>query len=296
MQNEEIILKCLLAQHQLYNKAKKWSCLQLAIIVILPVITSILSLYSDIAFIATIFGIVTLVSFLMEPVVNKHITHTKTRAASIQEYIDVTLFSQVLGCDTIEWGDILSNSDALREANSANGDTSDIKNWYSDYSNQNKFSQVFHCQKQNICWDKDLKQNCVYSVCILIFFLFLIFVIFSAYNNLDFCRMISILVWFVPLINHLIHLHLDLSGNIHALEKLKELHDSIENDSQNCDNEIAFFKLRNFQQAIQQNREKGVLIPGWIYQYHKTFFQKREDKTARDVCSQTKPKRKESKR
>ena len=101
-------------------------------------------IFAGISLIASVLGIewLSATSSLMAVAVlifnkysNEYIATNKKRAASIQQYIDVTLYAPATDCSVSDWGEMSNKSDiAIMVSEYVNVDTSAMENWYSDYS------------------------------------------------------------------------------------------------------------------------------------------------------------------
>jgi len=119
-------------------------------------VTSIL----DIDLLSAIFSFLAVALALFNKYSDEEIKATKKHAASIQQYIDASIFAPVIDTNISDWGDMPTKSD-LADAVSKYGDkdTAAFVNWYSDYSSMNGESQVFYSQSENIRWDSTLHKE-----------------------------------------------------------------------------------------------------------------------------------------
>ena len=143
-QNEDFLLQCLIAQRNEYTQAKKINRNRAGI-------TLIFILYLLVTPIVDC-ELMTALAFLFSVslvVINKHVDSCirfhKRHAASIQQYVDVELFSNALRSSKSEWGELPSQTDLAETLSDfANADTSSVTNWYSDYSSLPNELQVFY--------------------------------------------------------------------------------------------------------------------------------------------------------
>ena len=168
-----------------------------------------------------------------------HISSHKKHAASIQQYIDVTLFASAIGGTKSEWGELPNKTDLAETISEFSGeDTSDMKNWYSDYSSLPGEAQIFHCQRENVRWDYGLHKSyiCLQLGMLLAAVIAMIATMFIV--NPDFIKLICILSWLTPLAEYTYSICKEVFESISLLRKINSFCDQIE-DKLSGDNNVA---------------------------------------------------------
>ena len=160
LQNEDKILKCLVRQRELYNYAKLINNIKFILMIIIIAINIMTKFFDNINLLKLL-----LIMILLLPFINDWLNiisnNFKNKAAKIQQYIDVSLYSSALNQSSKIWGKILTTSEISNEISKISYkkiEKQKVKDWYSDYSNLDTFLQIFYCQKENISWDSNLRK------------------------------------------------------------------------------------------------------------------------------------------
>lgn len=287
-QNEDSLLRCLIAQRNEYTQAKKISqtksimaLVYIAFLLVTPIVDCELMI-----------ALVFLFSVSLV-VINKHVDSCirfhKRHAASIQQYVDVELFSNALRSNKSEWGELPSQTDLAETLSDfANDDTSSVTNWYSDYSSLPNELQVFYCQHENTRWSYKLYksflrfQNIVCGLGILVIFISVFLI------NPRIISFICFLSWISPVIDFTYTINKEISGSTTQFEKLNLLCDRIEkkikdNTSISIKNDLIVLQYK-----IKECRETCYLIPDWFYNKSKSKYQDSEDSIAMNLTIQMK--------
>ena len=284
-QNEDFILRCLIAQRNEYTQAKRVNCfksIMTLMYIAFLLVTSVVDHEILVAF-AFLFSVILVV-------INKYgdgyIRFHKKHAASIQQYIDVELFSNVLGIDKSEWGELPSQTDIAETLSDfSNANTSSVTNWYSDYSSFPNGLQVFYCQRENTRWSHKLYksflhfQNIVYGCGIVAICLF----VFITNPRIISC--LCFLSWIIPVLEFVYSINKEIRSSIIKFEKLNTECNRIEEKI--CENTSMSIKdnLIALQYKIKECRETCYLIPDWFYNKNKSGYQDSEDSIARNLTS-----------
>ncbi|MDD3141174.1 MAG: S-4TM family putative pore-forming effector [Lachnospiraceae bacterium] len=279
-QNDELLLKCLVAQRSEYSFTKKvvtWK----GRLTILFILISILSSWLDIDWFRA-FSCLMAVSVL---IVSKHIdafisTHIK-HAADIQQYFDVVLYSGALGNSKSEWGPLLTCSDIANAVSEIDKSAlKDVMNWYSDYSMLAAEQQVFHCQRENVRWDHKLRQE--YKSFQIIFFAAIFAVMTTAFFwvNPTLIKLICIISGFIPIADYVVTNYLKVNGDIKRLSELEKSCEELELDIIDDSSIDINAKLISIQNKIHESRINSFTIPDWFYKYRQSKHQKKEDHIA----------------
>ena len=282
-QNDTAMLRCLVAQRAEYNRAKvilKWKNRLTCVLAVLSIVATWLNLdlLTAVSFLATV-GISIAFKHM-----DKYIDGIKKHAASIQQYIDATLYSEVLETNLEIWGVLPTNSD-LAETAGFQDDAmlESVKNWYSDFSGLPAVQQVYNCQRENIRWDSRLRKSFSIFQIIIYFVVAGIAVMVAMWKNPELVQLICVLSWFMPIIDIACTNYQVLNNDIKRLEALhKEIEDS-ESVIKKGNLTESIDKLIAIQEKIKENRENSYSIPEWFYQSCLSRFQKQEDAIATAV-------------
>lgn len=280
-QNDEKLLKCQLAQRNEYARAKKINKMK-SILTIVFAVFSIFASAVNIDILTALSSLFAMTLIVFNKYADNHVLVHKKHAASIQQYIDVTLFSSAIGGTKSEWGDLPNKTDlaeTISEFSSA--DTSAVKNWYSDYSSLPGESQVFHCQRENIRWNYKLHKSYIHFCNCLLLIIAIVMIIAIFKKNPDIIKLICVLSWLTPLAEYAYSVSKEVRTSISLLQKIDSLCDQIENDLTN--NKSIKSKLIDLQYKIRERREVGYLIPDWFYKIQREKYQKREDTIAKNI-------------
>lgn len=283
-QNNDFIIKCLVAQRSEYSKAKTINRCKTILTLSVALISILASIINN-DVLSAISGLLAVILLIVNKWAERTISSHKRHAASVQQYIDITLYSAALDMNKSIWGEIPSQNDLAESIVKYNqADANSMKNWYSDYSSLPAKKQVLYCQKENIRWNFELskKYKCFnYSV----FAVFLLAMVISLFAlNPSIIKTICILTWMSPLAEYCYSLHSEINHSNtlfkNANKKFKHIESQLRNDN------IATDDLVTLQHQIKVIREKGILIPDWFYKKFQGKQQKNEDQIANTIISQ----------
>ena len=283
-QNNDFIIKCLVAQRSEYSKAKTINRCKTILTLSVALISILASIINN-DVLSAISGLLAVILLIVNKWTERTISSHKKHAASVQQYIDVTLYSAALDMNKSIWGEIPSQNDLAESIVKYNqADANSMKNWYSDYSSLPAKKQVLYCQKENIRWNCELNKKYIwfnYSV-LAVFLLALVISLFVF--NPSVIKVICILTWISPLAEYCYSLHSEINHSNTLFEKKKKKFKHIESQLRN-DN-IATDDLVTLQHQIKEIREEGVLIPDWFYKKFHGKQQENEDQIANTLVSQ----------
>jgi hypothetical protein len=283
-QNRDFIIDCLVAQRSEYSRAKlinRWKAGITLFVAVISVIASIVD--NDV--ISAISGLLAVALLIINKWLEKESNYHKKHAASVQQYIDVKLFSDALGVDKAIWGDIPSQNDLAESITKYNqADRNELMNWYSDYSALPVEQQVLRCQKENIRWDSELnKKYRWFNVIIFVIALFAMVVSFFAVNP-SFIKVICILTWLAPLGDYCYSIFCEFNQSKKLYNKANKSFNRIECNIST--NSVFIDDLVSLQYQINKKREEGFLVPDWFYKKFHRKQQKIEDQIAKTIVSQ----------
>lgn len=282
-QNDPFLLQCQIAQRQLYSSAKcvaLWKSIFTMIFFVLSVVATIL----DIKLVIAISCLLAVALVLFNKYAGERIMAQKKCAASIQQYIDVTLFAPIIESSVMEWGEVPSKSDVACAISAyEDADTSEMKNWYSDYSSLSAESQIFYCQKENIRWDYDIHKKFKALQIIVMCSIGAILLTFFFIVNPSFIKLICILSWFAPIAEYGYSVYSEVQRSIMLLRDIDEYSNTIEQKLSSSNLRFVRQKLIKLQYKVLEKRINGFMIPNWFYKWHKDRQQSKEDSIARTI-------------
>lgn len=281
-QNEEIFLKCIVAQRREYSKAKRIntvkSLLNIGFLFFLIIVSWIDS--DKLTAISVLFSILLAVSSkYFDEAIKKH----KNIAVSIQQYFDVKLYSYILENDEKDWGEIFNFLQLSKFINDIDinkikkEEDSKIENWYGDYSKLEPKDQVFSCQMENLRWDYDLKKS--YRNFKIAVFIPIVIIVMGLFllNNISLIQFLIIIGQLLPILEFIWANFKSMNESINYLEK-------IDGDSNRIQNKMMEIEdLISFQYSIRENRKKCVFIPDWFYNLNRSKHQTKRENIANTI-------------
>lgn len=282
-QNDSLILDCLLAQRAEYTSVKKASNIKTALTLIFSLF-SIFASAADIDVITAIFGLLAICLVVFNKYLDLYVIEHKKHAASIQQYIDVTLYSPLVEGD---WGSVPSATDIANSVSTYSySDTTAVKDWYSDYSKLTGEKQVFYCQRENIRWNHNLYKSFRKTVIIVIVIIGVILLVPLFICNPSIIRILCGISWLVPIIEFGYSTVTLVNKSIERYKKMDEKSELIEKEFEELDLKDLNRKLIELQSKILECRECGFLIPDRFYKHYQPKLQKQENRTAEIIVDQ----------
>lgn len=282
-QNEPFLLQCQVAQRSIYSRAKRMAQYK-ALLTIIFAGVSLAASILDIEWLSATSSLMAVAVLIFNKYSNRYIASNKKQAASIQQYIDVTLYTPAIGCSVIDWGEILNKSDiAVMISEHKNADTSAMKNWYSDYSDLRGDEEVFRCQSENIRWDYNLHRT--FRSCLIILLVVVMIAMLIAFIIVDpgFIKLVCVLSWFAPIAEYAYSIYKEVGESITLLQKTDKLCAEIEEKLKSDSTKTVKQELIALQYKILERRKEGFLIPDWFYEWHRKKQQKQEDQIAKTI-------------
>ena len=283
-QSNPLIIQCLFAQRRKYSQAKFISGLYFLICVIGLCVFAVLKsvTQSDIVTGLSIGLSVAalLLSFLSTATTNK----LKECAASIQQYIDVTLYSfPQFEKMNKKWFRPLSKNDIIEMVSKypRKGFCANDK-WYEDYSTKGACEQIYFSQLENIRWDRDLRR--IYDIICKVIIIAIIIGVFvvALFINPTFMKMISIIPWCMPFIKYLISFWKGMKKDNERLEKLRTMANNVPDERKVSHAETWLEREIDLQNKIYEHRKNAILIPNFFYRLCYRWQQKNEESIARN--------------
>lgn len=284
-QNNQFLLQCQVAQRSEYSCAKEIISKK-SIFICGFAVLSIAASIINVDWLSALVSLSAVVLLIANKYVQSYITTHKKHAALIQQYIDATLYSHIIGGEKSEWGNMPSHTDlATSVSEFSSADVSDVRNWYSDYSSLSPYQQIFNCQRENVRWDYELQKKFkLFQIAVVTIVLLITLTVFFVFNP-TFIKSICVLSWFVPIAEYFYSIYKEVDKNIKLLQRIDEQCNTIESKltSESC-SEIKKL-LIELQYKILDRRETGVLIPDQFYRLHLKKQQENEDKIARNITN-----------
>lgn len=282
-QNDEFLLQCQVAQRSEYSYAKKLARRK-TIFTMGFAGVSIAASALNFDWLSALSSLIAVFLIVFNKYSDVCIKSHKKHAASIQQYVDVTLYSTVLDVNESEWGEVPNKTDLANTVSEfACADTSEMKNWYSDYSSLSGEAQVFHCQSENVRWDYSLhKAIRLLQLAVFVIVAVAMLTIFFVANP-DFIKLLCILSWLTPIVEYSYSAYKEVSESIALLQALDKFCEGVEKKLSTGSPRTIKRELIRLQYKIRERRELGYLIPDWFYQMHKKRQQEKEDKIAETI-------------
>lgn len=282
-QSDPLIIQCLFAQRKKYSQAKVVAGLYFFFCVVAACVFTVLKSITH-SEIITGFSIgLSIITLFATWPINKLISKIRAGAAEIQQYIDVTLYSNSQYSHLQDKWYCPLTKDHIIEIVSKypKSGFNDNDKWYEDYSSLDYCQQILRCQKENLRWDGDLrkKYGSTYKV-IMLTILVAIFV-FGVIVNPSFMKIISIVPWCMPFLKYIISFNRHMQEDDKRITKLKDQADNLlYNFGLVLNGDELIQKEIELQNGIFEHRKQAVLIPNFFYKLCRSKQQKNEEKIA----------------
>jgi hypothetical protein len=259
----------LLAQKNLYSKAKRLQGVLIFITVPFPILLALMiknypNLIDETNW---IFVIYLVMASIIEKVLENFIDRAKKLAASIQEIFD----RKVLRIKKNETLNTVNIDNETIRAYSKNPKKNKKKvekvtNWYSNriINLKTNIASIL-CQRTNIYYDFSVRKSYNWVMRILVILTFLILLIISLKNDISLKSFLIEVV--LPSIPVFMFAYKEISTNIESIDNLENLKDLIEDNLNNLTtkDKIKNTLLRKIQDRIYSNRILSPLIPDFLY-------------------------------
>jgi len=278
------MLQCLLAQRQEYDRVKMLR-LSNTIATVAVGGVAVTSTWFSAEWLTASQGLAGLGLTLWIWWSSTRIKEMQQRAASLQQYFDVCLFSKALGGNISEWGELPSLStvaESIGKLKHAN--YTKVSNWYNDYSELPPEKQVFYCQRQNIRWNARLcRAYQKYYVALFCVTPLLVVAGVAIIKNPNFVSFLCFLL-------NALSLGTSASVRVQEIVASAKRMKSLELECDSIETKIQSFKpckrdLIKLQHKIRQSREASLPIPEWFYQKKRKCYQNCEKRTANFIAA-----------
>ena len=283
-QNEPYLLDCLLEQRKLYTRAKKMQAGQSAAVLVFAVFSAVSSAIGS-ELLTAIYGLLSVILLIINKYYSRWIKNVKCKAATVQQFFDVVLFSAAVGNSELKWGNCPSRIDIAKYIGDYTGqERASVRNWYSDYSMLSGSQQVFYCQSENERWTKNIIKAYMVLQIIVWTVVFLPVIISFFVFNPSVIKAICVCTWLIPIGEYAV-------SSIYKTNECRKIHEKIRSeahiieDSMCSGSDDIVSSLMNRQQSIYNSRCESVLIPDWFYELRKCKYQKSEDRIARNISN-----------
>lgn len=274
----------LLAQRNLYSKAKLLSGALFVLCILVPVGLSFAKyLFPCIAIIAKIVVVYGFTATFLRLVLKDAAESCQGLAARIQQIFDTELFD-------IPWNSHLCGSKPLNEEiyrYSRKGDRSSLSNWYDEIvATLPKSVGTLVCMRTNVIYDKGLRKKCFVG-CVSIFILAALAIIVLGFTNntrlwdaflYGLIPLMPIVTWFIDLCKQ--HKKsMKVLDNLYSLviSALERAKGGVEVD---CN---TLMEIQNF---MFLHRKSSYLIPDFLYNQFRSKSESEASYGAQKVCEQ----------
>ncbi|NWO19279.1 S-4TM family putative pore-forming effector [Leptotrichia sp. oral taxon 223] len=281
LQNEGEILKCLVRQRELYGISEQWGMVKFIFTIIL---IPLFSIFKNNIIMFKLYVVLVLSIPLINSFINNMSNKLKNRAAEIQQYIDVKLYSTVTNENLKKWGKLLGKTEISKEISKIDKkkiEKEKVKNWYSDYSKKEAILQIFYSQKENISWNLEQIKNYKMLCNIALYGVYIILILIAIFiNNLLDENFLKLILWIPSFLNYLHSIVNNLNDDIQKIEIINKMSRIIEEELIEIKN---YDKLIDLQNKIFELRKKIYKIPNWFYKINHIKNQEREDNVAKNI-------------
>lgn len=217
-------------------------------------------------------------------VAEKHSSKMKGIAASIQQYIDISLYSDnsYKGMNQ-NWHCPLEQHQIIELVSKFpdKGFTSKEK-WYEDYSTKQYWEQIYLCQKENIRWDGNLrKQYRIFCNSIIAIIAFTIIALSFAFNP-TFLDALRFAPWALPFIGYMVSFNKHMKEDEERIAQIRNKAKFVLASEQNLDIEKVLNQESELQDMIFEHRKQALLIPNVFYILCRSRQQQNEESIARN--------------
>lgn len=282
-QNDSFLLQCQIAQRSEYSYAKR-IFMRKTVLALAFTIVSITAAIIDVDWFTATSSLLAIALVLYNKYSEEQALIHKRQAASIQQYIDVSLFAPTIDSDEAEWGFIPSTSDLVCAVSKyKNCDMIPMKDWYSDYSLLPGKQQIFYCQKENIRWNHDLLKK--FKELLIIFLLGVVVALATIFIvvNPSLVKFICVLSCFASIADFSYSIYAEVQRSIVQLQNIDQYSAEIEKKFKSTGCRGLRQMLIKFQYMIFDKRKTCFMIPDWFYEWHKERYQDKEDCVAKTI-------------
>lgn len=189
------------------------------------------------------------------------IKRERNKAAKIREYIDAYLYDLKCDIDEKEVNELtLAQKKKHQELikiyckNTGNDMPRGVKNWYSDYSDKDKWTEIVSCQKENLFFDKKIRDEYFNKIIISDIVVFMIVVIIYLKTNILLALLQSLEVIY------------KCAQKTFRVYELKNFYKEVESYIEGCKNKYNKSDIIKIQKKINERRKMNIDIPNSIHE------------------------------
>lgn len=277
-QNNELNLKRLAAQRQLYSEAKKLMHIQFSLTGVFTVALAVIGNTIDEKYLVYTAFAAIIVAFLDEFFLSKKIDSIKQDAARIQEEFDCDVLR--IPHNNIKIGNI-SMMESIQEKSkdylAKHTDYSELNNWYPGLNEDDNRYYRLICQATNCWWNQNLRGKYSDILLILLSCVFAIFLLVAIIKGITVSVfLMSVLTPILPALILVCKTRKDNSRAIENLNHMKGKLDEIISKAENSEHysdEQLLNDSRCLQDMIFDNRALSPLISDKLYFRHRDSFE-----------------------
>lgn len=275
-QNDQVVLKCLVAQRKLYSRAKRWGYIPKVTVVLLVLIALVWQSNNSTAA-SWLLAIVSFIAWIIAFAGEMYIDVLRHKAARMQQFIDKEIFKEAFSAEELSsWRDTPLASEISEEMSGVEDsdvDKENVRNWYPDYSFLSPQKAVFFCQKENLRWDRKLRVSMM-IVGLIFLFGFMGLLLLRVWN-MKVCNALPTLMAGAGIFSVSVNVLVGLVFDCVRLTKINEIAAIVEKNLQGGLSIAGL--LIDMQNKIYENRCKVVLVPDFFYKILRKRQQKSED-------------------
>lgn len=286
-QNEQGMINAQKAAHYSYLTGKRVIFVLATVSIIIPIISNVLLLLFNNIILANLLSVIGVCCFLGGEILRLFIKRYKFYGAGLQQYFDEFVFGLKNSCRKYIPPKKLTFEQRLSLLKKyEKKDNAPFVNWYSDYSSLPYEKAVYYCQKENIRWDKKLREKYIAGLVISLFIIILAFVIHAIFYNKSTNDLIAILVSIAPVFSYLIHGIIKLCKDLNNQKNILSCIENIE--TKMTSSKKIWDEVEELQVEIFKYRKTNYLIPNWFYNLFRKSIQKNEDDLAQGISERVK--------
>ena len=268
-----------------YSYGKKLVAFLAVVSILVPIISNVLLLIFTNQILANVLSVIALCCFLIAEILRSQVKKYKFYGAGLQQYFDEFVFGLKNSCKKYLQESKLSSDQRLALLKKyEHEDNEPFLNWYSDYSKLPYEKAVYHCQKENLRWDKKLREKYLWVLVASLSIIIIAIVIHAVLNNQSTNELVAIILSGIPVISYLFN---GVKKLVKDIKNQNDIMDCIERleVKMNSSKEI-WDEIEELQVEIFRYRKTNYLIPNWFYKLYKNTMQQEEDYIAQKISGE----------
>ena len=146
--------------HYCYSHGKAIVVFLALVSILVPIISNLLLIIFTSEILANILSVISFCCFIIAEMLRIEVKKYKFYGAGLQQYFDEFVFGLKNDCKKYIAPKKLNQAERLMLLKKYKGkESTEFLNWYSDYSNLPYEKAVYYCQKENLRWDKRLREK-----------------------------------------------------------------------------------------------------------------------------------------